>query len=212
MPYNEKMLAAKAKLLERFKKTEPRVADPSQERLPPGQHVTKGFPVLDLGVKPKFDPERWRLLVGGEVEETDLDWEAFRALPRESEVADFHCVTTWSKYDVEWSGVKFVDIAALVRPAAAAHFVIVHATDGYSTNLPLADCLDEDVILADELLDELLPLDHGGPLRLIVPKLYAWKSAKFVCKIEFVREDQPGFWEQRGYHDRGDPWREERYR
>ena len=213
MPYNQKMLDAKAKLLERFKKTEPRVADPSQERLPPGQHLTKGFPVLDLGVKPKFHPKRWRFTVEGEVEETmDLDWDGFGALPREREVADFHCVTTWSKFDVEWSGVRFVDVAAMVRPTEAARFVIVHSADGYTTNLPLADCLDDDVILADELFGEKLPLEHGGPLRLVVPKLYAWKSAKFVRKLVFTKEDQPGFWEERGYHDRGDPWQEQRYR
>lgn len=212
MEYNEKMLAAKAKLLERFKKQEPRQADPDRDRMPPGQHITNGFPVLDLGVKPKFDPETWRFKVEGEVEEPlDLSWAEFQALPRTVQTSDFHCVTTWSKYDVDWDGVKFVDLAAMVRPTAAARFVIAHGFVDYTTNVPLADCLDEDVILADRLYGEPLPLEHGGPMRLIVPALYAWKSAKFLSKLVFIAEDQPGFWEQRGYHDRGDPWREERY-
>ena len=212
MEYNEKMLAAKAKLLECFKKQEPRQADPDRDRMPPGQHITNGFPVLDLGVKPKFDPETWRFKVEGEVEEPlDLSWAEFQALPRTVQTSDFHCVTTWSKYDVDWDGVKFVDLAAMVRPTAAAHFVIAHGFDDYTTNVPLADCLDEDVILADRLYGEPLPLEHGGPMRLIVPALYAWKSAKFLSKLVFIAEDQPGFWEQRGYHDRGDPWREELY-
>ncbi|MEE3258001.1 MAG: sulfite oxidase-like oxidoreductase [Candidatus Latescibacterota bacterium] len=212
MEYNEKMLAAKAKLLERFEKQEPRLADPARDRLPPGQHLTKGFPVLDLGVKPEFHPEHWRFKVEGEVEEPlDLSWAEFQALPHAKQVSDFHCVTTWSKYDVGWDGVRFVDLAAMVRPTAAARFVIAHGSDGYTTNVPLADCLDEDVILADRLYGKPLPLEHGGPMRLIVPALYAWKSAKFLSKLVFVAKDQPGFWEERGYHDRGDPWREERY-
>jgi len=210
--YNEKMLAAKAKLLERFKKQEPRQTDPNQERLPPGQHLTNGFPVLDLGVRPKFNPESWRFKVEGLVEEPfDLGWDEFQALPREKQTSDFHCVTTWSKYDVDWDGVRFVDLAAIVRPTEEANFVIAHGCDDYTTNLPLADCLDEDVILADRLYGQPLPIEHGGPMRLIVPALYAWKSAKFLQKLVFVAEDQPGFWEERGYHDRGDPWQEERY-
>ncbi len=213
MEYNEKMLAAKARLLERFKARERGQGDPTRDRLPPGQHLTKGFPVLDLGVKPKFHPKRWRFQVEGEVEEgLDLDWDGFAALPRVRSESDFHCVTTWSKFDVEWGGVPFIEVAARVRPTEAARFVIVHSADGYTTNVPLADCLDDDVILADALFGQPLPLEHGGPMRLVVPKLYAWKSAKFVRKLVFVKEDQPGFWEERGYHDRGDPWQEERYR
>ncbi len=213
MQYNEKILVAKARLLERFKGKERRESDPTRDRLPPGQHLTKGFPVLDLGVKPKFHPKRWRFQVEGEVEEgLDLDWDGFAALPRARSESDFHCVTTWSKFDVQWGGVSFLEVAARVRPTEEARFVIVHSADGYTTNVPLADCLDDDVLLADELFGEPLPLEHGGPMRLVVPKLYAWKSAKFVRKLVFVKEDQPGFWEERGYHDRGDPWKEERYR
>ena len=213
MAYNEKMLAAKARLLERFKKQAPRQADPNRDRLPPGQHITKGFPVLDLGVKPKFDPATWRFKVEGEVEEPlDLSWTEFQALPHAQQISDFHCVTTWSKYDVDWDGVKFVDIAALALPTGAARYVIAHGFDDYTTNIPLADCLDDDVILADRLDGQPLPLQHGGPMRLVVPALYAWKSAKFLHKLVFVAADKPGFWEERGYHDRGDPWQEQRYR
>ena len=213
MAYNEKMLAAKARLLERFKKQAPRQADPNQDRLPPGQHITNGFPVLDLGVKPRFDPTTWRFKVEGEVEEPlDLGWPEFQALPHAKQIADFHCVTTWSKFDVDWDGVKFVDIAALALPTEAARYVIAHGFDDYTTNIPLADCLDDDVILADRLDGQPLPLQHGGPMRLVVPSLYAWKSAKFLHKLVFVAADKLGFWEERGYHDRGDPWQEQRYR
>ena len=113
---------------------------------------------------------------------------------------------------MQWDGVRFVDVAAMVRPTDEARFVIVHSADGYTTNLPLSDCLDREVMLADQLFGEPLPVDHGGPMRLVVPRLYAWKSAKFVRKLVFSKSDQPGFWEERGYHDRGDPWKEERYR
>ena len=213
MAYNEKMLAAKARLLERFKKQAPRQADPNRDRLPPVQHITNGFPVLDLGVKPQFDPATWRFKVEGEVEDPlDLNWTEFQALPHAQQISDFHCVTTWSKYDVDWDGVKFVDIAALALPTAAARYVIAHGFDDYTTNIPLADCLDDDVILADRLDGQPLPLQHGGPMRLVVPALYAWKSAKFLHKLVFVAADETGFWEERGYHDRGDPWQEQRYR
>ena len=182
-------------------------------RLPAGQFLTKRFPVLTYGATPDISTDDWGLRVWGVglAEPVEFDWEAFNSLGAHETTRDFHCVTTWSKYDVDWDGVKFVDLAAMVRPTAAARFVIAHGFDDYTTNVPLADCLDEDVILADRLYGEPLPLEHGGPMRLIVPALYAWKSAKFLSKLVFIAEDQPGFWEQRGYHDRGDPWSEERY-
>ncbi|MFC1525747.1 sulfite oxidase-like oxidoreductase, partial [Candidatus Latescibacterota bacterium] len=184
-----------------------------EERLPPGQHLTKGFPVLDLGVRPEFDDQGWRFEVTGEVANAiDVDWAGFRSLlPQVEQISDFHCVTTWSKLDVRWGGLSFADLAALVEPADGVRHVIMHCADGYTTNLPLADLLDEGVILACELDGQPLPLEHGGPMRLVVPKLYAWKSAKFLRKLVFQREDEPGFWEARGYHNRGDPWSEERY-
>lgn len=212
MEYNQKMLAAKAKLLERFKNAEPRQADPAHERLPPGQHLTTGFPVLDLGVRPKFHEPRWRFEVKGEVERAlSLSWEQLRQLPRVEQVSDFHCVTTWSKFDVAWGGVRFVDVAALAQPTDNARFVIAEGSDYYTTNLPLDDCLREDVILADELFGEPLSREHGGPMRLIVPHLYAWKSAKFLRRLKFSPVDVPGYWEERGYHRRGDPWKQERH-
>ncbi len=210
--YNQKMLAAKAKLLERLRNKETRAAPAPGQRLPPGQHLTKGFPVLDLGVRPRFHPKRWRFQVEGAVEEPlDLAWDEFAQLPRTELVADFHCVTTWSKFDVEWTGVSFLDLAARVRPTEAAQFVIAHGADGYTTNIPLADLMEEDVFLACELFGQPLPLEHGGPMRLVVPKLYAWKSAKFLQKLVFTPTDEPGFWEERGYHNHGDPWLEERH-
>lgn len=213
MEYNEKMLEAKRKLLERFRAKGPSAPVPARDRLPPGQHLTKGFPILDLGVHPQFHPKRWRFQVEGEVEQPlDVDWEGFvQLLPKKDQVVDFHCVTTWSKFDVAWGGISFLDLTALVRPTEAARFLIAHSADGYTTNMPLADCMDEDVILAYELFGQPLPLEHGGPMRLIVPKLYAWKSAKFLRKLVFTAQDQPGFWEVRGYHNHGDPWIEERH-
>jgi DMSO/TMAO reductase YedYZ molybdopterin-dependent catalytic subunit len=214
MEYNEKMLAAKEKLLARFKERgqAPRQVA-AEERLPPGQHLTSGFPVLDLGVRPLFHPKRWRFSIEGEVEAPlDVNWEEFIGLGAKSlRRADFHCVTTWSKYDVDWGGISLVRLLALVQPKETARYLIVHCADGYSTNLPLSACLEDDVLLAYELAGEPLPRQHGGPMRLVVPKLYAWKSAKFVKKLVLTAQDEPGFWEQRGYHNHGDPWREERH-
>lgn len=213
MEYNAKMLKAKERLLERFRKQGPSAPVAAAARVPAGQHLTSGFPVLDLGVHPGFDDETWRFQVEGEVANPiDVNWGEFQALlPRVERVADFHCVTTWSKLDVRWGGVLFSDLAVLVEPTEAAGYVIMHCGDGYTTNLPLADLLDDDVVLAHELEGGPLPLEHGGPVRLVVPKLYAWKSAKFVRKLVFQSADEPGFWEERGYHMRGDPWKEERY-
>ena len=212
MEYNRKMLEAKRKLLERFKRRGKVGSGAQRGRLPPGQHITRGFPVLDLGVHPKFNPRQWNLRVEGEVEEAlDLSWGEFCQMGKKEQVADFHCVTTWSKYDIQWGGVKFLDLAARVVPTEAARFVIMHCADGYTTNLPIEDCMDEDVMLACELYGDPLPLEHGGPVRMVVPKLYAWKSAKFLRRVVFAPRDEPGYWEVRGYHKRGDPWLEERY-
>jgi DMSO/TMAO reductase YedYZ molybdopterin-dependent catalytic subunit len=211
--YNPKMLSAKEKLLQRFRAQalEQHVSE-EHARLPPGQHLTSGFPVLDLGVQPPMEPASWVLEVTGEVEApVRLTWEQFRALPRVEQVRDFHCVTTWSKFDVQWAGVSFRTIAELARLKEATHFVVAAGRDGYTTNLPLEDCLRDDVILADQLDGRPLPLEHGGPVRLLVPHLYAWKSAKFLRGLRFIERDEPGFWEVRGYHNYGDPWRQQRY-
>ncbi|HUJ74732.1 MAG TPA: sulfite oxidase-like oxidoreductase [bacterium] len=211
MNINPKMLRAKELLLDKFKKAGPR-AGGSTGRLPPGQHLVTGFPVLDLGVHPPFDPATWHLTVDGLVEQTQrLSWQQFTTLPKAEQVSDFHCVTTWSKYDVRWQGVKFCTLVEQVRPNPNASHVILECGDGYTTNLPLRELSGDDVLLAYELEGAPLPLEHGGPLRMLVPHLYAWKSAKFLTRITFQDRDTKGFWEVRGYHNHADPWKEERY-
>jgi DMSO/TMAO reductase YedYZ molybdopterin-dependent catalytic subunit len=206
-----KMLRAKTQLLEKFKKLTPRV-DPNHQRLPPGQHLTQGFPVLDLGIRPKFDPDIWRFRVQGEVENPfSLSWADFTALPKATQISDFHCVTTWSKFDVRWSGVKFRTIVERARPKTSARHLLMDCADGYTTNLPLSELQGGDILLAYELDGEPLPLDHGGPLRMIVPHIYAWKSAKFLMGLRFLPHDEKGYWEVRGYHNHADPWKEERF-
>jgi DMSO/TMAO reductase YedYZ molybdopterin-dependent catalytic subunit len=185
---------------------------PSGERLPPGQHVVTNWPILDLGTKPKVAPERWQLRVFGLVEESfTWDWQAMLARPQIRAVSDIHCVTTWSRYDNHWEGVATSVILAEARPKPQARFVVLHGYDDYTTNLPLADFASPDALLAHRWEGEPLPVEHGGPVRLVVPHLYFWKSAKWLRRIEFVAEDRRGFWEERGYHDRGDPWAEQRY-
>jgi DMSO/TMAO reductase YedYZ molybdopterin-dependent catalytic subunit len=207
----DRMLRAKEALLEKFKKMTPRV-DPHHKRLPPGQHLTTQFPVLDLGIRPNFDPAVWRLRIGGQVENpVALTWADFTALPKAEQVSDFHCVTTWSKYDVTWSGVKFRTLVDLVRPKPGVTHLIQECADGYTTNLPLNELRGDDVMLAYELEGRPLPLEHGGPMRFIVPHLYAWKSSKFLIALRFLDHDEKGYWETRGYHNHADPWKEERY-
>jgi DMSO/TMAO reductase YedYZ molybdopterin-dependent catalytic subunit len=209
----ENVLRNKARLLEKFKARGSAAAAPGRERLPPGQHAVSNFPVLDLGIHPPFDPAAWRLTVEGAVERPlSLSWDEFRALPRAEQVSDFHCVTTWSRYDLRWGGVKFRTLLERVRPRPSAAFLIQSCADGYTTNLPLAELQGDDVLLACELDGRPVPIEHGGPLRLLVPHLYAWKSAKFLTGLRFQERDTPGFWEVRGYHDVGDPWSEQRFR
>ncbi|MDY7228857.1 sulfite oxidase-like oxidoreductase [Hyalangium rubrum] len=182
-------------------------------KLPPGQHETKKWPVLDLGVPfEPVTPESFRLRVDGAVEApVTLDWKGFHALPQYEDVSDFHCVTTWSLMDVHWKGVQFSTVAALVRPHPKAAFVLIHASDGYTTNLPLEEALKDDVLLVHTYNGQPLPPEHGGPVRMITPQLYAWKGAKWIQRIEFLQHDQPGFWERRGYSNTAHPWRDDRY-
>ena len=189
-----------------------RVARPETDRLPPGQHLVKDWPVLDLGVHPKIGRDRWTLRVFGAVTEA-VTWDLtdFNAQTQVREVSDIHCVTTWSRYDNIWDGVATRTVLDAVRPLPSAAFVVLHGHDGYTTNLPLADFAAEDAVIAHSWEGKPLTAEHGGPVRLIVPHLYLWKSAKWLKRIEFVTADKPGFWEVRGYHDRGDPWREQRY-
>ena len=184
----------------------------SENRLPPGQHLTAGFPVLDLGLRPEISLGDWRLEVGGLVEEQrTFTWEEFNSLPQIEDVSDFHCVTTWSKFDCRWSGVAFLTLAELVRPKPAVKHVLFTSFDGYSTNVRLKDCLDDDVLIATQFTGKPITREHGGPARVIIPKLYAWKGAKFVRAIEFAAEDRRGFWEVRGYSNTADPWTEDRF-
>ena len=185
---------------------------PEAERLPPGQHLVRDWPVLDLGVQPNVTPESWSLRIYGAVEEAATwSWAAFQSQPQHRQRSDIHCVTTWSRYDNEWDGVATRTVLAAVRPKPEARFVVLHGYDGYTTNLRLEDFAAEDAILARSWQGEPLTREHGGPVRLIVPHLYLWKSAKWLQRIEFRTGDEPGFWEVRGYHMRGDPWAEQRY-
>ena len=183
-------------------------------RVPPGQHLAKEkFPVLDLGIRPEIPLADWRLSISGLVENPQtLTWTDFQALPRVQTVSDFHCVTTWTVLDAGWDGVRFSELLDRVRPRPEAHFAFFTSYDGYTTNVPLASLLGEDVLLADTLNGDPMPVRHGGPVRVVIPQLYAWKSAKFIKTIEFLAEDQPGYWEKRGYSDSADPWKEERFR
>lgn len=183
-----------------------------RDRLPAGQYLTKKWPVLSYERTPKSLPSNWRLKITGQVENPfELNWEEFLALPRTVLTADFHCVTTWSRYDNAWEGVHIKEILQRARPLPTAKYVTAHSWTGYTTNMPFADLNDDDVIIAIKHDGQDLEPDHGGPVRLIVPKLYAYKSAKWLDGLEFMERDRPGFWEQRGYHNQGDPWKEERY-
>jgi DMSO/TMAO reductase YedYZ molybdopterin-dependent catalytic subunit len=184
------------------------------DRLPPGQTRTRKWPVLDAFGTPPVDPAGWSLRIFGLVErELRFNLEEFRALPRVRVFADLHCVTRWSRLGNVWEGVSTRELLGRAGVKPAARFVVCHAYDnGWTTDLPLAHFLAEDALLADTHDGQPITADHGGPVRGMVPQLYAWKSAKWIKAIELVAADRPGFWEERGYHLRGDPWREERYR
>ncbi|HEY7778738.1 MAG TPA: sulfite oxidase-like oxidoreductase [Ktedonobacterales bacterium] len=185
---------------------------PGEPRLPPGQYLTKKWPVLSYERTPKFDAAKYRFKVWGTVDTPfELTWDELLAIPRVNLRSDIHCVTTWSRYDNDWEGVAAREIIARARPTASTHFVIAHSWTGYTTNMPYEDFNDVDVIVALKHDGEDLEAEHGGPVRLVVPKLYFYKSAKWLSGIEFVEKDRPGFWEIRGYHNHADPWREERY-
>ena len=189
-----------------------KITRPEDQRLPPGQHLTKDWPVLDLGVVPPVSRERWRLDVYGAIE-TPVFWTfaEFAAQKQARFTSDIHCVTTWSRYDNEWEGLATRELLAVCQPREDARFVTLHSHDGYTTNLALEDFAAEDALLAHSWSGQPLTEEHGGPVRLVVPHLYFWKSAKWLQAIEFLTEDAPGFWEVRGYHNRGDPWAEQRY-
>ena len=181
-------------------------------RLPPGQSLTLKWPVLHYGSVPPFDPERWDFGVYGLVETAlTLTWKEFNALPTVETKSDFHCVTRWSRFDNHWKGVSVRELLGRAKVKPGAAFVLIHAEQGYTANVPLADLDRDDVLLATHHDGEPLPADHGYPLRLIVPHLYAWKSVKWVRGLELLDHDTAGFWEQNGYHMYGDPFQEQRF-
>ncbi|WP_447973682.1 sulfite oxidase-like oxidoreductase [Nitrospira sp. Kam-Ns4a] len=185
---------------------------PRLDRLPPGQHPTKGWPVLDLGIHPSIVLEEWTLTVGGLVENPfTWTWQQYLSQPQVQVVSDFHCVTTWSTFDNVWEGVGFRTLLRVARPRPEARFVFFTSYDGYTTNLPLEACDAEDVLIARTLNGEPLSREHGGPARVIVPSRYAWKGAKWIKDIAFLERDRKGYWEVRGYSNTALPWDEDRY-
>ena len=181
------------------------------DRVPPGQFLSDKFPVLTHGSAPDIDMDLWSMKVFGLVEqELELNWNGFKGLDWEVVTSDFHCVTQWSSLDNTWEGVRFSTLVESARPLGNAAYVMAHCYGDYTTNIPLDVCLSEG-FLAHKRNGEELGKDHGGPLRLIIPSRYAWKSAKWVNGIELLAEDSPGFWEQRGYSNNADPWKEERF-
>jgi DMSO/TMAO reductase YedYZ molybdopterin-dependent catalytic subunit len=222
----DRVVAARLKLMARFKEKiagSPSLADKRPEgtgpinrhgmpQLPVGQHETSGWPVLDLGITPSIEKKDWRFIVDGAVEHrVELDWEAFMGLEQIDDTSDFHCVTTWSRMDLRWGGVRVADVLALAAPKEGASHVMCWAYDGYSTNVALEEVLKPDVLLVHTVDGEPLPVEHGGPVRMITPQLYAWKGAKWINRIEVMLGDRPGFWEERGYSDTALPWRNDRY-
>ncbi len=181
-------------------------------RVPPGQYLTQKWPVLHYGPVPPFNPKTWDLRVFGNVEnEFKLNWEEFQKLDQTAVQADMHCVTTWSRLDQKWEGIPFSKIVELAKPKPDSKFVIAHSEYGFTANTPLEYCLRDDCLIALRANGEALTAEHGSPARLVVPPLYAWKSAKWLRGIEFSDTDKPGFWERNGYHNTGDPWKEQRY-
>jgi DMSO/TMAO reductase YedYZ molybdopterin-dependent catalytic subunit len=209
---NEKLIAKKTEWAAEKRTSAARPGGRFADRLPPGQHVAEGWPVLDLGVKPDVPAAKWSLQVDGLVDApTTFDWNSYRALPQATRTTDFHCVTTWSTFDNRWDGVLFRDLCAAVRPKPEARFVVFSSYDSYTTNLPLEACLDDDVLLVHGWQGKPLTREHGGPVRMIVPKRYAWKSAKWVRAVTFLAADAPGFWEVRGYSNTAFPWEDDRF-
>lgn len=190
-----------------FRKPEPEL----QHRVPPGQHLAQGFPVLTYGQTPEVNLAAWELKVWGLAQPRTFTWKDLMAMPQQNFTADFHCVTTWSKLDVQWIGVKVTEFMKQIEVDPKAAYLMEHCFGGYTTNLAMSDFLREENFFAHTLFGEPLPPDHGGPLRLVVPHLYAWKSAKWLNGLEFLAQQDLGFWERNGYHHRGEPWAEERY-
>jgi len=204
------------KKAERLKKINPAkiaVVPPElAHRVPPGQTVTERFPILHEGEIPVYDMDKWSLRIFGEVEqERSFSYAELLAMPQHAITRDIHCVTRWSKLDTEWEGIRFIDLLPLLGVKPEAKYVMIHADQDYETNIPLEDLLKEDILLAHRYAGEPITNIHGGPMRLIVPHLYFWKSAKWITGIEFMIEDRPGFWERNGFHNYADPFKEQRF-
>ena len=183
-----------------------------ENRIPPGQHETKAWPVLHAGGVQNIDTSNWKFKIFGLVEEEkELNYGEFMSLPKTKVYSDIHCVTTWSKLNNLWKGVSSSAVKELVNILPEAKYVMVHASGNFTTNLPIKDFFEADVLFATAHNESPISSKHGAPIRLVVPKLYFWKSAKWVTGVEFMAEDKPGFWEANGYHMHGDPWKEERY-
>ena len=181
-------------------------------KLPPDQTETTKWPVLDLGVRPTVETADWRLAIDGAcTNPLTLDWPELLALEQVEDTSDFHCVTAWSQMNIVWRGVRLADVIAAAEPTAAAAFLMCHGYDGYTTNLPLEEALKPDVLVAHTADGEPLPREHGGPVRIVTPQLYAWKGTKWIKRIELTETDRPGFWEERGYSMTAHPWRNDRY-
>ena len=181
-------------------------------RLPPGQSLTLKWPVLHEGSVPTFDPKKWDFRITGLAEKpVRLSWDEFAHLPMREVTADMHCVTRWSRFDVRWEGVPVADVIRLAEPKPAAKYAMILAEEGFTSNAPLADLLRPTTLLALKHNGEPLPADHGYPVRLVVPHLYAWKSVKWVRGLNLLAQDAPGFWEENGYHMYGDPFRKQRF-
>ncbi len=209
---NRKLMEAKLRWARERRLITGKTDEQRANRLPPGQQEVKNWPVLDLGIQPDVPKEEWRLTIDGLVSfPAALDFPAFMNLPQTDVLSDIHCVTKWSRYDNMWQGVSSREMVKLVQPKAEAAHVIFHSHDGYTTNVTLEAFLSDDVLLAHSWEGYPLTRNHGGPVRVVVPRYYFWKSAKWIRRIEFSRDDKPGFWEVRGYHNVGDPWKEERY-
>jgi len=211
-PEERRAVEAKIRRAEEKRPAKERPWNSNGRRLPPGQAKTDEFPVLDLGHRPLIDTRDWRLSVAGAVERRlDWDWQAFMAAAQVSLSADIHCVTEWSRFDNAWQGVAGRTILELVRPRPEAGFLVFHSHDGYTTNLPIERFQADDALLAHAWQGEPLAREHGGPVRAVIPSLYFWKSAKWVKHIAVLEKDAPGYWETRGYHNDGDPWKQQRY-
>lgn len=180
--------------------------------IPIGQTITNKWPVLDLGTEPDISLTEWKLVIDGAVDHAaTLTWEEFMALPQTNDTSDFHCVTTWSKLNINWVGVRLIDLAALVQPKESATHIMCYGYDDYSTNISLEEALKPDVLLVHTAEGKPLAREHGGPVRMITPELYAWKGSKWINRIEFLTANRLGFWEERGYSNTAYPWRNDRY-